>query len=116
MITEDRLKEIRKLLQEWQPSPQDVRVGRVKAVDELLSEVYLSHKNDDPELDATDYAHPAWWRGEEHAVEMLVHRMEKILDGKDSEAGIMGHAGLEKVRRRIIELVKFKKAAVGDGT
>lgn len=30
--------------------------------------VAFTRSSDDPELDATDGAHPAWWRGSDHAV------------------------------------------------
>jgi hypothetical protein len=43
---------------------------------------------DDPEMDATDFAHPAWWRGNERAFLTAVHEVNDILDGTASNVGI----------------------------
>ena len=45
-------------------------------------------RNDDPEMDGTDFAHPAWWRGNEHAFLVAVHEVNDILDGTASNVGI----------------------------
>ena len=37
---------------------------------------------DDPFADCTDFAHPAWWRGNEHAHLQFVDQVNKILDGE----------------------------------
>lgn len=37
---------------------------------------------DDPEADATDFAHPAWWRGHDHTAEVFCQLVNEILDGK----------------------------------
>jgi len=59
---------------------------------------------DDPALDGTDFAHPAWWRGEEHATTMVVERLERIFAGGDDGSGVLNHDGLERLRRRILRL------------
>lgn len=59
--------------------------------------------DDDPELDSTDFAHPAWWRGSDHAVEMVVQLFKEAIEGKDEGAGNIGHPGLEEIRRWILE-------------
>lgn len=38
--------------------------------------------SDDPTFDATDGAHPAWWRGNDSGVAATVDIVNKILDGK----------------------------------
>ena len=45
-------------------------------------------KKDDPEADGTDFAHPAWHRGNEHAFLVAVHEVNDILDGTASNVGI----------------------------
>lgn len=59
---------------------------------------------DDPELDATDYAHPAWWRGHEHTTGVFCQMVNEILDGKDD-----GHGANREpwgaTRRRLLDLV-----------
>jgi len=61
---------------------------------------------DDPELDGTDAAHPAYWRGQDDGVRGVVMRIQRILDGQDDGSGVLGHEDLEKVRRRVLELVR----------
>ncbi len=38
----------------------------------------LEQLKDDPSLDATDAAHPAWWRGQEAASKVWAARVEKL--------------------------------------
>lgn len=59
--------------------------------------------------DATDAAHPAWWRGNDAGVAGTVERLTKILDGKDDGAGVISFAPLEKLRRRMLLLAKFSQ-------
>jgi len=42
---------------------------------------------DDPEADATDFAHPAWWRGHHATTLVFCALVNDILDGKDDGAG-----------------------------
>lgn len=65
----------------------------------------LQALRDDPESDATDAAHPAWWRGEEYGAFEMVRMVEKILAGQDSGCGMKGNAKVEKARRDLISLV-----------
>lgn len=37
---------------------------------------------DDPQLDATDFAHPAWWRGYDYGAESTMCEVVKVLDGE----------------------------------
>ena len=66
---------------------------------------------DDPTADGTDFAHPAFWRGEESSMNAAVYWIERILDGRDKAEGTMGDAGLQRVRRRILELMKRAEEA-----
>lgn len=36
---------------------------------------------DNPELDGTDAAHPAWWRGSDHGLLVCCQKINEILDG-----------------------------------
>lgn len=60
---------------------------------------------DDPELDGTDFAHPAYWRGYERAVETACYKINEILDGKDSGHGC-SQEPWESTRRRLLEVTK----------
>lgn len=64
---------------------------------------------DDPEWDATDFAHPAWWRGNDAGADAVVRRLEKVLDGKDEGAGVLGGRKLEAIRRRLLGLLEMVK-------
>jgi hypothetical protein len=59
---------------------------------------------DDPELDGTDWAHPAWWRGHDHTTKVFCHLVTEILDGKDDGTGV-NHEPWHTVRRRLLTLV-----------
>lgn len=58
--------------------------------------------SDNPDLDATDAAHPSWWRGQQHGVNGAVARLQAVLDGKDDGSGVLGSPGLEALRRRLL--------------
>lgn len=58
---------------------------------------------DHPECDGTDAAHPAYWRGHDHAVAVLCQKVTEILDGKDDGKGIASEPW-EPVRRRLMAL------------
>ena len=47
---------------------------------------YAAYK-DDPEMDGTDFAHPAWWRGYEHGSASCINEVNRILDGDTSLQG-----------------------------
>jgi hypothetical protein len=49
--------------------------------DEVLGERECTIEVDDPGLDATDGAHPAWWRGSDHACQAIARNLNSILDG-----------------------------------
>ena len=60
---------------------------------------------DDPEMDATDFAHPAWWRGNDQGVIVLCGMINKILDGNDAGRGT-SREPWESTRRRLIQLAR----------
>lgn len=59
---------------------------------------------DGPALDATDGAHPAWWRGSDYATDRVVEQLRRVLSGEDDGAGVCAHAGLEQLRRDLLAL------------
>lgn len=59
---------------------------------------------DNPEFDCTDAAHPAWWRGQEHAVRVMCQLVTDLLDGEEP-SGVCNEPW-ETVRQRIAALVK----------
>jgi len=73
--------------------------------DETLGKRECTIEVDDPGLDCTDFAHPAFLRGQDLAVDYLAKRFIAILDGKDSGAGGFSHKGLQTLRVRLLELI-----------
>lgn len=55
---------------------------------------------DDPETDGTDFAHPAWWRGEKHGAHSICRGVNEVLDGEPAGAGVAGEPW-EGMRRRL---------------
>ncbi len=64
--------------------------------------VYLP---DSPDLDGTDFAHPAYWRGHDQAVEALCQKINKILNGHDHGHGCSNEPW-ESTRRRLLKLMQ----------
>ncbi len=67
---------------------------------------------DDPEFDSTDWAHPAWWRGELHGVHRVMRLVENIVNGKETGVGAM-NGGADKLRQMVLGL-KWKYDAMCD--
>lgn len=81
------------------------RVSKEKRQEDSATCAATSHA-DDPETDGTDFAHPAWWRGNDRGVEAVCEIVERILDGKDTEPlGRFGYLRLETLRQRLLALV-----------
>ena len=66
---------------------------------------------DNPDMDATDAAHPAWWRGHEHGAASIVTVIRKILDGKDLGLGYgWSHEPWHALRRDLLEIRPYMKS------
>lgn len=63
---------------------------------------------DDPQRDATDAAHPAWWRGNDHGVEAVVKIVNGILDG--AAPGTHGSAALTALVHRLARVIAEAEA------
>lgn len=68
---------------------------------------------DRPETDATDYAHPAWWRGNDAGVAAVVAMLSKHLDG-EPVVGTVNYAPLQAVRARVAALLTQRDAAIAE--
>jgi len=68
---------------------------------------------DDPSLDATDFAHPAWWRGNDAGVGTICGKVTELLDGKPL-AGV-AREPWQTVRVRVANLVQKSTAVGQDG-
>ena len=92
-------------LARFHDNPKDLR----SAADYLDGGLALAEnerlcKLDDPVFDATDAAHPAWWRGEKYGSQQAARKVRKILDGGDDGTGMSSDPDLEKIRRDILAL------------
>lgn len=58
---------------------------------------------DCPESDATDAAHPAWWRGHEYASRSVCLIVNEILDGKQPTGGVSNEPW-ESTKKRLNSL------------
>ena len=63
-------------------------------------------KVDNPFWDCTDGAHPAWWRGEEYSIKMMIKKVNEWLDEPIDKltAGSYGYPDLQGLKERIIDL------------
>lgn len=64
---------------------------------------YMRKAEDDPMADCTDFAHPAWWRGQEHAHLQFVTMVNRILDGEPASGGL-STMPWEALRQRLYDL------------
>lgn len=69
--------------------------------------------DDNPFWDATDAAHPAWWRGNDAGVQAVVERLTRTLDGGDTGSGVFGYPPLTKLRDRILRLMTAASRTTG---
>jgi hypothetical protein len=86
-------------------------MGKLDINRDMLTETYrgnskASDGSASEELDNTPFAHPAFWRGQDDGVLGVVRKIENILDGNDDGAGVCASVELEKLRRRLLEMVK----------
>ena len=65
-----------------------------------IVELKKTPKDDNPLDDCTDAAHPAWLRGSDYSLEMMVMQVGLWLDGQKM-TGAYSHEGLETLKRRI---------------
>lgn len=118
-MTEDQLTLLRDKFALWDRAahdgPMDLRDYNRRAADALkallaeqveywrLHEAWraLEATTDDPDLDATDGAHPAWWRGHDHTSKVFCELVTSILDGKDAGGGF-NHEPWHTLRRRLL--------------
>ena len=63
---------------------------------------YIEATNN-PDLDGTDFAHPAYWRGHDQAVRAVCQKINEILDGHDDGHGIVREPW-ESTRRRLLSI------------
>ena len=79
---------------------EEISDGKVRLWEKLPSGERAELIPDDPELDATDGAHPAWWRGHDHAVKAICQKINEIFDGEDNGEGASSEPW-ESVRRKL---------------
>jgi hypothetical protein len=87
----------------WQSLPQAEQINKELAL-KIWENARLNMAHDNPILDATPLAHPAWWRAHEHTLYVLCDKINAVIDGKDSGVGV-SREPWQSVRLRLRELV-----------
>ncbi len=59
------------------------------------------------DIDCTDYADAAWWRGQEYAANSICYRINELIDNQEEYAGVASEPW-ETTRKKIFELVAIK--------
>lgn len=85
----------------WGPRYAAARSRLLHLWDDQQAEV--ERLRDDPECDATDLAHPAWWRGNDAGVHATVEVIRRVLDS-GLDGGVSGYKPLQEIRERIERL------------
>lgn len=58
---------------------------------------------DDPDMDGTDFAHPAWWRGHEYSFARSCKEVNDILDGTKANVGTSTQPW-QQLRQRLYDI------------
>lgn len=83
----------------------DEIIEYLESGDRLMTALELDAREiDDKEMDGTDYAHPAYWRGNDDGVRGAVDSIRKVIDTESCE-GVVGDPKLEQLRRDVLELI-----------
>lgn len=97
ILWDEREKELAGLRQQF----YELQQSASDEVIELRAEV--ERLRDDPECDATDLAHPAWWRGNDAGVHATVEVIRRVLDS-GLDGGVSGYKPLQEIRERVERL------------
>lgn len=57
---------------------------------------------DNPALDDTPRANPAFWRGKANGIDAVLKIVHDVVTGHDNGSGVNNHEQLEKMRRSLI--------------
>ena len=57
---------------------------------------------DQPEFDNTPRAHPAFWRGKNIGINIVLEIVSNIMMGHDNGSGVNNHTGIEAMRQGIL--------------
>jgi len=57
---------------------------------------------DNPALDDTPRANPAFWRGKANGIDAVLKIVHDVMAGNDNGSGVNNHEQLEKMRRTLI--------------
>ena len=82
---------------------RDALRAKVVELEAALAEAREDHQ----ELDGTDAAHPAWWRGHNYGSDSICRALTEVLDGKEP-SGTCGEP-YETLRRRVWEALEDSK-------
>ena len=86
-----------------------------KRSDALSTDCGKGYAKDDPELDGTDAAHPAWWRGNDAGAISTALKFEQLLKDSSHDSGVGAADARERMQqncadavRKIIKLADLK--------
>lgn len=69
-------------------APDDPKIMQAAvAIDALADRLEEAERADDPQWDATDGAHPAWWRGNDAGVASCAAIIKRLASGEDAGYG-----------------------------
>lgn len=85
----------------------DAKADILEAANRVLADE-LRRTEDDPDTDCTDFAHPAWRRGEESGVRAVVRALSEMLD-RGEHVGRFADDGLDALAKRIVGLTMEAK-------
>jgi len=58
---------------------------------------------DNPALDDTPRAHPAFWRGKSNGIDAVLKIVYDVMAGNDNGTGVNNHNQIERMRRALLD-------------
>ena len=77
----------------------------IEQINSLKREIYELKSANNSELDATDFAHPAWWRGQDDGVFKSVSAFHSWLEEDYIKAGSYQYRPMQEARDKIIAII-----------
>jgi hypothetical protein len=62
------------------------------------------HGYDNPEYDATDFAHPAWFRGSDYSIKMMCRLIHEWIDNPKDRLGLYSAHEINDAKSRVMKL------------
>jgi hypothetical protein len=89
-------------------TPEGVALYRLATLEREVKRLRGELEYTKPEWDATDAAHPCWWRGHDNGSNGMLERVNKILDQLGADFAVLEDTKPDRTVAFILEEVRSK--------